>query len=82
MNIVSWERRIKQGDDDEYGDEDVNLHGFFFSSWMNEWTIYLQQLYNSSRTLGMLTKCLLYIEGSILSWWKGDVSGALDPWSG
>ena len=35
----------------------------------------------SSRTLGMLTKYCLSIEGSILSWWKGDVGGALDPWS-
>ena len=36
---------------------------------------------DSSRTLGMQTKCFLYIEGSILSWWKGDVDGALDSWS-
>ena len=35
----------------------------------------------SSRTLGMQKKYLLSIEGSILSWWKGEVDGALYPWS-
>ena len=59
------------------------FHFFFkkFKIFKFEQNISSSRTLYSSRTLGMLTKYCLSIEGSILSWWKGDVDGALDPWS-
>ena len=62
---------------------------YFFNFFKNfciffnffSWTLELSIALYSSRTLWMQKKYLLSIEGSILSWWKGKVDGALDPWS-
>ena len=53
---------------------------FFFFNFFSK-TLELSTALYSSRTLGMEKRYFLSIEGSILSWWKCDVDGALDPWS-
>jgi len=54
-----------------------NIFFFFKFSFFSKFCL----LYNSSRTLGIQIKYLLSIDGSTLSWWKGEVDEALDPWS-